>query len=133
MERDKEIERYFEEMLTEALADYLDEESNVWEAEISSLPEPAYSLKYKRFINKLLGKTVHPVSNWKKWTCIAAVFLGVCVFISYDSIASYREIYKNKVVKETDVSFDIKLKPMYVEYDLSNMSWVYQTAKSVQG
>lgn len=127
MERDKELERYFDEILIEALTDYMDEESNAWESELSSLPEPAYSLKYKRFINKLLGKTVHPVSNWKKWTCIAAAFLGVCVFISYDSIASYREIYKNKVIKETDVSFNIKLKPMYVEYDLSNIpdEWEY--------
>ena len=127
MGKDCDYEKIFDDVLSEALNDYIEEESAAWEAEMMSIPEPQYSPKYKRFINRLLQKSVHPVMNWKKWTCIAAAVLGVCVFITHESTATYREIYKNKVTKETDVSFDIKLKPMYIEYDLSNIpdEWEY--------
>ena len=127
MGKDCDFEKIFDDVLSEALNDYIEEESAAWEAEMMSIPEPAYSPKYKRFINRLFQKSVHPVTNWKKWTCIAAAVLGVCIFITNESTATYREIYKNKVTKETDVSFDIKLKPMYIEYDLSNIpdEWEY--------
>ena len=127
MGKDCDYEKIFDDVLSEALNDYIEEESAAWEAEMMSIPEPQYSPKYKRFINRLLQKSVHPVMNWKKWTCIAAAVLGVCIFITHESTATYREIYKNKVTKETDVSFDIKLKPMYIEYDLSEVpdAWEY--------
>ena len=127
MGKDCDYEKIFDDVLSEALNDYIEEESVSWEAEMMSIPEPAYSPKYKRFINRLFQKSVHPVMNWKKWTCIAAAVLGVCIFITHESTATYREIYKNKVTKETDVSFDIKLKPMYIEYDLSEVpdAWEY--------
>ena len=127
MGKDCDYEKIFDDVLSEALNDYIEEESAAWEAEMMSIPEPAYSPKYKRFINRLFQKSVHPVMNWKKWTCIAAAVLGVCIFITHESTATYREIYKNKVTKETDVSFDIKLKPMYIEYDLSEVpdAWEY--------
>lgn len=121
MEKDKDYEECFDNIFVEALAECFNEEIETWESELSDMPEPAYSPKYKRFINNLMGKTVHPVSNWKKWTCIAAAFFGIFVFVSYEGTASYREIYQNKVIEETEVSFDIKLRPMYIEYDLSNI------------
>lgn len=127
MGKDCDFEKIFDDALSEALNEYIEEESSVWEAEMMSIPEPAYSPKYKKFINYLFQKTVHPVTNWKKWTCIAAAFLGVCTLITYESTATYKEIYNNKVTKETDVSFDIKTQPMYIEYNLSDIpdDWKY--------
>lgn len=127
MEKDKNYEECFDSLFAEALEEYFDEEVKTLEKELSDIPEPAYSLKYRRFVNNLIGKTVHPVNNWKKWTCIAAAFFGIIIFVSHEGTASYREIYKNQVTEETDVSFNIKLKPMYIEYDLSNIpkEWEY--------
>lgn len=127
MGKDCDYEKIFDAVLSEALNDYIEEEYAVWEAEMVSIPEPAYSPKYKRFINLLFQKSVHPTTSWKKWTCIAAAVLGVCIFITHESAATYREIYINKITKETDVSFDVKVRPMYIEYDLSNIpdEWEY--------
>lgn len=137
MGKDCDYEKIFDDVLSEALNDYIEEESAVWEEELMSIPEPAYSPKYKRFINRLFQKSVHPVVSWKKWTCIAAAFLGVCIIITHESTATYREIYINKVTKQTDVSFDIKVRPMYIEYDLSdipdNWEYVYLPNDIMQG
>lgn len=127
MEKDKNYDECFDSLFAEALEKCFDEEVETWENELSVIPEPAYSPKYRRFINNLMGKTVHPINNWKKWTCIAAAFFGIIIFVSHEGTASYREIYKNQLTEETDVSFNVKLKPMYIEYDLSNIpkEWEY--------
>ena len=49
MGKDCDYEKIFDDVLSEALNDYIEEESAVWEAEMMSIPEPAYSPKYKRF------------------------------------------------------------------------------------
>ena len=48
MGKDCDFEKIFDDALSEALNEYIEEESSVWEAEMMSIPEPAYSPKYKK-------------------------------------------------------------------------------------
>ena len=82
MGKDCDFEKIFDDALSEALNEYIEEESSVWEAEMMSIPEPAYSPKYKKFINHLFQKTVHPVTNWKKMDMHCSGFFR-CMYSYY--------------------------------------------------
>ena len=107
-------------IIKKLLEEYLIEDVEKQMESFGELEEPNYSEEHKKFINEFFEKVKNKKKKrWKKWGSVAAV-VWVCVIMFNQNItAEIKEIFNNVSTKQTEISFDVKKKTMYVEYDLN--------------
>lgn len=116
----KEDNKKFDLMLKNALEKYLMEEVDKQLEGFEDLEDPGYSEEHKKFIEDFFEREKNrKKSNWKKWGGVAAVFLCCCIFFNQNITAGIKKVFNNVSTKQTEISFDVKKKAMYVEYDLN--------------
>ena len=116
----KEDNKNFELLLKNALEEYLMEDVGKQLEGFEDLEDPEYSEEYKQFIEGFFEREKNrKKNNWKKWGSVAAVFLCCCIFFNQSITASIKKVFNNVSTKQTEISFDVKKKAMYVEYDLN--------------
>ena len=116
----KEDNKKFDLMLKNALEKYLMEEVDKQLEGFENIEDPGYSEEHKKFIEDFFEREKNrKKSNWKKWGGVAAVFLCCCIFFNQNITAEIKEIFNNVSTKQTEISFDVKKKAMYVKYDLN--------------
>ena len=113
-------EKKFDALLKNALEEYILEDINKQLEDLADIEEPQYTEVHKKYIDDFFKKGKNKKKSvWKTWRGVAAVFLCCCMFFNQSITAGIKKIYNNISTEQTDVSFNIKKKPMYIEYDLN--------------